>query len=159
VGEGDPVGVEVGGGGGSGGQFADRVVHDEVGPDLLVDQVGQPGAQHPPGAAEVGFQLIVGGLFLPTLVVGGGQFIGSGPVVAAGLQDGGQQRDQFAGAVAGPVGHVVLDDAGQVDDRQTVLVVGVGDGVAVGQIRARAGGGEQPLTAVPRIDGLINAVR
>jgi hypothetical protein len=46
-----------------------------------------------------------------------------------------------------------------VDDRQTVLVVGVGDGVAVGQIRARAGGGEQPLTAVPRIDGLINAVR
>ena len=46
-----------------------------------------------------------------------------------------------------PVGHVVLDDAGQVDDRQTALVVGVGHGVDVGEVVTGAGGGEQPRTA------------
>jgi len=38
-GEGDPVGVEVGGFGGSGNQGADAVVDQEPGPDFLVDQV------------------------------------------------------------------------------------------------------------------------
>src|SRR6478736_5430422 len=39
--EGDAVGVDVRGGGGLRDQRADRVVHDQVGGYLLVDQVGQ----------------------------------------------------------------------------------------------------------------------
>ena len=81
LGEGDPVRVEVGGRGGFRGQRADRVVDDQVGPDLLMHQVGQPGAQHPARAAQVGLELVVRGLLLPPLVVGGGQLVGPGPVV------------------------------------------------------------------------------
>ena len=39
-GEGDPVGVKVSGIGGSGDQGAERVMDQEPGPDLLVDQFG-----------------------------------------------------------------------------------------------------------------------
>src|SRR5689334_4495607 len=68
LGEGDPVGVEVGGGGGFRGQRTDRVVHDQVGPDLLVNEVGQPRAQHPARAAQMGLELVVRGLLLPALM-------------------------------------------------------------------------------------------
>src|SRR4029450_6788969 len=69
LGEGDPVGVEVGGRGGLRGQRADRVVDDQVGPDLLMDKVGQPRAQPPPGSAQVGLELVVRGFLLPALMV------------------------------------------------------------------------------------------
>src|SRR5437588_11650179 len=97
----------------------------------------------------MGFELVVGGFFLPALVVGGGQLVGSGAVVAVGVGDGGQQRDQLAGAVADPVGHLVFDDSGQVDDGQSALVERVGNGVDVGEILPGAGGGQQPLPAAP----------
>src|SRR3979409_1336937 len=67
LGEGDRVWVEVRGGGGSGGERADRVVHDQGGPDLLVHQVGELRAQYLPRSAEVGFQLVVRCFFLPPL--------------------------------------------------------------------------------------------
>ena len=97
------------------------------------------------------------GFFLPSLVVGGGQFVGAG---LAGVEDGGQQDDQFAGAVADAVGYVVLDHPGEVDDGQPALVEGVGDGVDVGQVRTGAGGGQQALPAAARgSTGLISTVR
>ena len=46
--------------GGSGGQRADRTVHDQVGPDLLMHQVGHPRTQHPTRAAHVGLELVIG---------------------------------------------------------------------------------------------------
>ena len=75
LGEGDPVGVQVGGGGRLRDERADRVVDDQVGPDLLVNQLGQPGAEDLPGAAEVGFELVVTGFLFPSFVVGDGQFV------------------------------------------------------------------------------------
>src|SRR5436190_479036 len=75
LGEGDPVRVEVGGGRRSRGQRADRMMDDQVGPDLLMHQIGQPRAQYPPGAAQVGFQLVVRGLLFPPLMVGDGQLV------------------------------------------------------------------------------------
>src|SRR5690242_6251165 len=86
LGEGDPIRVEVGGRGGLRGQRADRVMDDQVGPDLLMHQVGQPRAQHPTGAAQVGLELVVAGLVLPPLVVGRGQLVGPSPVLAGGCK-------------------------------------------------------------------------
>src|SRR6187401_2560072 len=80
LGERDPVRVEIGGRGGLRGQRADRVVDDQVGPDLLMHQVGKPRAQHPTGAAQVGLELVVAGLVLPALMVSGGQLVGTSPV-------------------------------------------------------------------------------
>src|SRR3954453_8279198 len=141
LGEGDPVRVEIGGRGGLRGQRTDRVVDDQVGPDLLMPQVGQPRAQHPAWAPQMGLELVVAGLVLPPLVVGGGQLVGTSPVLAGGVGDGGQQHDQLAGAVAVLVADVVLDDPGQVDDGQSALVERVGNRVDVSQVQPVAGGG------------------
>ena len=62
--EGDPVGVQVRGLGGAGGQGADRVVDQQPCPDLLVDQVGQLRAKDLARPAQVGLELVVAGLFL-----------------------------------------------------------------------------------------------
>ena len=51
--------------------------------------------------AEVGFELVVAGFFLPPLMVGGGQFVGSG---LGGVEDRRQHHDEFPGAVAAPSG-------------------------------------------------------
>jgi len=80
------VGVQVGGRGRLGDQRADRVVHDQVGVDLLVNEVGQPGPQDLPGAAEMSLELVVPGFLFPSFVIGDGQFVG--PRVGR-LQDGG----------------------------------------------------------------------
>jgi len=96
AGETYPVGVEVGGLGGFGYQDGDGVVRGQPGPDLLVGQLGQPGAQHFAGSAQVGFELVVAGLVFPAPVVDIGQFV----VAGVGLDDGGDQGDQLAGAVA-----------------------------------------------------------
>ena len=53
-GEGDPVGVEVGGFGGAGDQRGQRVMDQQSRPDLLVDQLGQARAQDLTRAAQVG---------------------------------------------------------------------------------------------------------
>ena len=94
-----------------GDQGGERVLDGQLGPHLLDGQVRQPGAQDPAGAAQVSSELVVGGLLLPSFVVAGGDLIGPGVM---GVEDGGEYDDQFAGAVAGPVGDVVLDDPGQV---------------------------------------------
>jgi len=74
----NPVWIEVGRGGGFRDQSADRVVDDQVGPDLLVDQVRQPRAKHPPGPTQMRFELVVGSFFLPPLVISGSQLVGAG---------------------------------------------------------------------------------
>jgi Winged helix-turn helix len=107
----DPVGVDVGGLGGAGDEDGQGVVHGQPGPDLLANQVQQPRAQDPAGAAQMDLELIVRGFLFPTIMVGGGQLIGAG---GGGVDDRGQQHDQFPGAVAFPVGHVVLDHPHQV---------------------------------------------
>src|SRR5689334_19678633 len=85
LGEGDPIRVEIGGHGRLGGQRTDRMMDDQVGPDLLINEVGQPRAQHPTRPAQVGFQLVVRGFLLPPLMVGGGQLVGpSPPAVGSG---------------------------------------------------------------------------
>ena len=66
-------------------------------------------------------------------MVGGGQFVGPG---CGGIDDRGQQHDQFPGAVTGPVGHVVLDDPHQV------RLVGV-------QVGPAPGGVDDPLPTRP----------
>lgn len=101
-------------------------------------QVRQPGTQDRSRAGKVGVELVASGFFLLPLVVTGGRFVGAG---VGGVEDGGQQDDQFAGPVAVPVGQVVLDHPGQVDDRQATLVERVRDRVDVGQVGPVAGGG------------------
>ena len=86
--EADPVGVVAGVDGGVGHQRADRVVAAQVSPDLLQHQVGRLRAQHRPGAALVGLELVEGDLDLPALVVGGGQ-LGRGRL--GRVEDGGEQ--------------------------------------------------------------------
>src|SRR6478609_11231382 len=61
LGERDAVGVQVRGGGCLRDERADRVVHDQIGVDLLVDQVGQPGPQDLPGATQMRLELVVPG--------------------------------------------------------------------------------------------------
>src|SRR5258708_5167475 len=90
------VWIDVGGFGRAGDERRDGVVDGEPGPDLLVDQVGQAGAQNLAGSAEVGLELVVAGLMLPPLKVGLGKLVGAG---VARVSDGGQQHDQLAGAV------------------------------------------------------------
>src|SRR6516162_4834588 len=65
----DPVRVDAGRGGGGADQGADRVVGQEVAPDLLLDHVRGLRPQDPPGAAQEGLELRVGGLMLPSLVI------------------------------------------------------------------------------------------
>src|SRR5664279_3422924 len=69
LGERDAVGVQVCGRGRLRDQRADRVVHDQVGVDLLVDQVGQPGPEDLPGAAEMSLELVVPGFLFPSFVI------------------------------------------------------------------------------------------
>src|ERR1700687_4591395 len=66
----DPVriGARVRGGGAD--QGADRVVGEQVAPDLLLHHVRRFGAQDLSRAAEVGLELGVPGLVLPSSVIG-----------------------------------------------------------------------------------------
>src|SRR5579864_2573674 len=66
----DPVRVDAGRGGRGAGQGADRVVGQQVAPDLLLCHGRGLRAQYLSRAAQVGFQLLVAGLVLPPLVVG-----------------------------------------------------------------------------------------
>ena len=74
----------------------------------------------------MGLELVVCGLFLPALVVGGGELVGAS---VGGGGDGGKQHDQLPGAVTFPVRHVVLDDPDQVRGLigQVGTVAGRGD--------------------------------
>ncbi len=78
--EGEAVWVVAGVFGGSEHQGADRVVAAQVAPDLLGDQVRGLRAQHLPGSALVGLELVEGGLDLPPLRIGAGQ-LGRGRLV------------------------------------------------------------------------------
>ena len=80
-------------------------------------------------------------------MVDAGQFVGPGAVITAGVQDAGEQDDQFTGAVALAVGDVVLDHPGQVGHGQATLVEGVRHGVDVVQVQSVAGRGEQSFPA------------
>jgi len=60
----DPVGVDVGLGGGPADQRADRVMGEQVAVDLLADHVRAFRAQHPARAPQVGLELVVTGLVL-----------------------------------------------------------------------------------------------
>jgi hypothetical protein len=106
-GELDPVGIDIAFGRGPADQGADRVVGEQVAVDLLADHVRALGAQHLPGAAQVGLDLIVAGLVFPAFVIGLRQQRGRG---RCHLGDGGDQRDQLTGAVAVAVRHLVFDD-------------------------------------------------
>ncbi len=59
----DPVGigVEVGGLDGFGDQYRDRVVDQQPGPDLLMDQSRQAGAQDLAGPAQMSLELVIAG--------------------------------------------------------------------------------------------------
>src|SRR5680860_664552 len=72
---------------------------------------------------------------------GTGELVGAGVV---GVGDAGQQHDELAGSVAGPVGHVVLDDPDQPGPWAAVLVEG---GVDVGEIVAGSGCGHDRFAA------------
>src|SRR6266536_3153402 len=69
----DPVRVNAGRGGGCADQGADRVVGEQVAPDLLPHHLRRFRAQYLPGAAQVGLELPVSGLVLPPLVVAAGE--------------------------------------------------------------------------------------
>ena len=51
-----------------------------------MDQVGQPGPQDLPEAAEMSLELVVPGFLFPSFVIGDGQFVG---VSVGWFQDGG----------------------------------------------------------------------
>src|SRR5262249_52044199 len=78
-------------GGCGAGQGADRVVGQQVAPDLLLDQGRGLRAQHPSRAAQVGLELLVARLVLPPLVVSPGQVLRR---AQPGISDGGDQDDQ-----------------------------------------------------------------
>src|ERR1700677_3227129 len=84
----DPVRVDAGVRGGCADQGADRVVGEQVSPDLLPDHVRGLRAQYLPRAAEAGLELLVPGLALPPLVVAAGEDGGGG---VRELGDGGDQ--------------------------------------------------------------------
>jgi len=70
LGEGDPVGVAVlGGGGGLVHQCASGVMDDQVRPDLLTCAIGTAGTQDGGWSALVGLQLLEDALDLPPLQV------------------------------------------------------------------------------------------
>ena len=107
----------------------------------------------------MGLELVVGGLFFPAFVVGDGQFVGAGRRSAGSVM---VDSRTISSPVPLPTrsGTSYSIDPGQVDDGQPALVEGVGDGVDVGQVRARRG--RRPAAApggAPRIVGLISAVR
>jgi hypothetical protein len=87
----DPVGVDVGFGGGPADQGADRVVGQQVAVDLGAHHVRALGPQDLARAAQVGLDLLVSGLVLPPLVIGLRQLRRRG---GGGVGDGGDQRDQ-----------------------------------------------------------------
>ena len=83
------------------------------------------------------FQLVVPGFLFPPLVVGPGQLLGPGAmltVVIVGVQDGAQEHDQFAVAVARTAGNGVFDDPDQVGHGQATLVERVRDQVDVVEV-------------------------
>src|SRR5580700_11371684 len=61
----DAIRVDAGGCGCCAGQGADRVVGQEVAPDLLLDEVRDAGPQDLPGAAQVRLELGVAAFMLP----------------------------------------------------------------------------------------------
>src|SRR5579863_5480861 len=88
----DPVRVDPGAGGGSADQGAERVVGQQVAPDLLLDQVRAPRAEHPAGTAQACLELGVAGLVFPALVVGARERLRRGrPDIGAG----GDQDDEL----------------------------------------------------------------
>src|SRR5215831_14032585 len=69
AGELDPVGIDVGFGGGLADQRADRVVGEQVAVDLLADHARAAGPQDPAWAAQVRLELVVAGFVFPPFVV------------------------------------------------------------------------------------------
>src|SRR5712691_1274148 len=102
----DPVRVDPGAGGGGADQGAERVAGQQVAPDLLLDQVRAPRAEHPAGTAQACLELGVAGLVFPALVVGTSERLRRGRPEAG---DGGDQDEELVLAVALPVRDVVLD--------------------------------------------------
>src|SRR5215211_3036566 len=101
-----PVGIHLGVQGGLVHERADGVVDQQVRPDLLVDPVGMAAAQHHPGAALVGLELIQRGLQLPPLRIQCRQLRRGG---ALGVGDGGDEpvalRLARAAGILQPVVH------------------------------------------------------
>src|SRR5215468_4823180 len=64
----DPVGVDVGFGGGLADQRRDGVVGEQVAVDFLADHAGAFGPQDRAGAAQAGFELIVAGFSQPPVM-------------------------------------------------------------------------------------------
>src|SRR5215471_20846909 len=74
----DPVGVDVGFGGGVADQRRDGVVGEQVAVDFLADHAGAFGPQDCTGPAQAGFELVVAGFLFPPLAVGLGELLGGG---------------------------------------------------------------------------------
>ena len=91
----------------------------------------------------MGLELVIRGFLLPTIMVGGGQFIAAR---MSGVDDRGQQHDEFPATVTGPVRHVVLDHPDQV---RLVRI----------QVRARAGGLDDPVPAGTYSGTALNAMQ
>src|SRR6266567_4360700 len=104
----DPVRVDARVRGGGADQGADRVVGEQVAPDLLLHHVRRFGAQDLSRAAEVGLELLVPGLVLPSFVIGMRE---DGRRGVREVQDGGDQGDDLVLPVALAIGDLVLDDA------------------------------------------------
>src|SRR5438132_5657432 len=88
----DPVRVDAGRGGRGADQGADRVVGEQVAPELLPYHVRRFGAQDLPRAAQVGLELLVTGLVFPSVVVRLREDGGGG---VRELGDGGDQGDEL----------------------------------------------------------------
>src|SRR5260370_9819806 len=104
----DPVRAGAGVRGGGADQGADRVVGEQVAPDLLAHHVRRFGAQDLSRAAEVGLELGVPGLVLPSSVIGLREDRRRG---VREIRDGGDQGDDLVLPVALAIGDLVLDDA------------------------------------------------
>jgi hypothetical protein len=108
-GEGDPVWVQAGAGGGQADDGADGLVEDEVGPEFLAGQVRGAAAQDAARTAEAGLEFAEPGLDGPSPGVPGGQ-------VACGCgAPAGQRGDQpvplgAGGAIFGGDGQPEFDD-------------------------------------------------
>src|ERR1700753_952866 len=96
----DPVRVDARVRGGGAGQGADRVVGQQVAPDLLFGHGRGLRAQHLARPAQVRLELLVAGLVLPALVVGLRQLPGRGQRETG---EGGDQDDLLVRAVRVPV--------------------------------------------------------
>ena len=104
----DPVRVDARVRGGGADQGADRVVGEQVAPDLLLHHVRRFGAQDLSRAAEIGLELGVPGLVLPSFVIGLREDSCRG---VREVHDGGDQGDDLILPVAVAIGDLVLDDA------------------------------------------------